>query len=473
MSSAVQDSLFNDEGEELTFAKEDGEVSLSDHAALEQNNAPPWKILIVDDEIEIHKVTKLALHDFQFQGKSLMFISAYSGKEAQDLMRTHADIAVVLLDVIMETDDAGLLVVKFIRNVLENQLVRIILRTGQPGLAPENVIVLNYDINDYKSKTELTTQKLFTTLVTALRGFQDLMLLANRQQELEAIASASARFVPLDLLKFLQKDSVVDVKLGDQVQADMTVLFADIRSFSHLSQNLSAQENFHFLNSFFSWIGPVIRQHNGFIDKYVGDGVMALFPNQVEDAIHAAIEMQQQISLYNSHPKNRDFTPIAIGVGLHTGSLILGTIGEGGHMESTIIADTVGLAARMESLSKTYGVSIITSLHTLSHLSEFQKYTYRLIDYIRLKGSPNSIEVVEIYEGDPDHLKIAKTKTKDLFEQAVKHYHQQEVTQAEQIFQQILQLNTQDRAAQVYLERCQLLQQTAQTDLSFADLSLS
>ena len=112
-----------------------------------------WKVIVVDDEPEVHAVTKLALSDFEFQKKRLEFISAYSGEEARKVIQAHPDAAIVLLDVVMETDDAGLQVAKFIREIAKNNHIRIILRTGQPGQAPERQVIVNYDINDYKSKT--------------------------------------------------------------------------------------------------------------------------------------------------------------------------------------------------------------------------------------------------------------------------------------------------------------------------------
>lgn len=158
---------------------------------LPQASFGTWKVLIVDDEPEVHAVTKLALSDFSFQDKSLDFISAYSGKEAIELVKTHNDIAIVLLDVVMETDDAGLKVADFIRHDIGNDSMRIILRTGQPGQAPERQVIVNYDINDYKSKTELTAQKLFTVMMAGLRSYRDIMSLQTSQIGLKKIIAAS------------------------------------------------------------------------------------------------------------------------------------------------------------------------------------------------------------------------------------------------------------------------------------------
>ncbi|MEQ3638604.1 MAG: DUF3369 domain-containing protein [Alteromonas sp.] len=168
-------------------------------------NLGSWKILIVDDEPEVHTVTKLVLNDFILNGKTIEFISANSGEEAKAMFREHNDIAVVLLDVVMETDDAGLQVANYVRNELDNHFTRIILRTGQPGQAPEKDVIINYDINDYKSKTELTAQKLFTVIIAALRSYRDIMVIEENRAGLEKIIDASVDlFSSQSLEKFMQ-----------------------------------------------------------------------------------------------------------------------------------------------------------------------------------------------------------------------------------------------------------------------------
>lgn len=156
-----------------------------------------WKVLIVDDEEEVHNVTKLALKRFTFEGKGIRFFSAYSAAQGKKILAEHPDMAVVLLDVVMEEEDAGLKMAHFIRRELSNKMVRIILRTGQPGQAPENDVIMEYDINDYKEKTELTTQKLHTTMVTALRSFQDLSIIDTNRRGLQKIIESSASIFQL------------------------------------------------------------------------------------------------------------------------------------------------------------------------------------------------------------------------------------------------------------------------------------
>ncbi|NET59693.1 MAG: adenylate/guanylate cyclase domain-containing response regulator [Symploca sp. SIO2E6] len=448
-----EEQLIANDGEESPLV-----VTYPDNSSLTPEES--WKILIVDDEVEIHQITKLALDDFTFGGKPLTFLSAYSGAAAKELIKQHPDTALILLDVVMESDEAGLEVVKYIRNVLGNLLVRIILHTGQPGKAPEELVITHYDINGYNSKTELTTRKLFTTIVSALRSFRTLTRLEDSRRELAQVATAAARFVPYQFLSFLHKESINDVKLGDSVQATMTILFADIRSFTNLSETLYPQENFDFLNSYLRHIGPVIRQHHGFIDKYIGDGVMALFPETADDAIQAAIEMQKQVTTYNQHRQNSGYQPISIGIGVHSGSMMLGIIGEEERLESTVIADAVNLASRLEGLTKLYGAGIITTVQTLSQLDEPQKYTCRFLDRVKVKGKQEPVAVFEIYDGDSESLQKLKNKTHTDFEHGIWLYYQQNFTEAQQRFQRVLQINNQDSAARLYLERCEVSQQT-------------
>ncbi len=183
--------------EELLFVDD-----IEDEANTPSNT---WKVLIVDDEPEIHVVTKLALSDFRFMDMGIEFLSAHSGKEAKVLLNQHSDIALVLLDVVMETDDAGLQVADFIRKQSNNPFTRIILRTGQPGQAPERQVVLNYDINDYKSKTELTAQKLFTTVVSSLRSYNDIIQLEQSRRALELVINSSSQlFRVQDIESFMR-----------------------------------------------------------------------------------------------------------------------------------------------------------------------------------------------------------------------------------------------------------------------------
>lgn len=173
-----------DESEDLLFTEDESEPPQLEGA---------WKILIVDDDAEVHNVTRLALKNFTFEGKALKFINAYSGQEAKELIQAHPDVAMILLDVVMEKDNSGLEVVSYIRSSLKNDFVRIILRTGQPGKCPENLVILTYDINDYKTKTELTKPKILTAVVTALRTYSAITRLDSSKAEMERLAQENAQ----------------------------------------------------------------------------------------------------------------------------------------------------------------------------------------------------------------------------------------------------------------------------------------
>ncbi|MCJ8312957.1 MAG: DUF3369 domain-containing protein [Saccharospirillaceae bacterium] len=168
-----------------------------------------YKLLIVDDEKDVHEVTKLVLHDFTFDGGVLEILHAYSGQEAKEIMLKEVDIAVVLLDVVMETPDAGLLVADWIRKTLLNKSVRIVLRTGQPGDAPEDKVIVKYDIHDYKEKTELTNRKLNTLLYSCLRSYRDIKTISRSCEQLSEMVQLSDRiFKKQDIHSFC--DSVLD-----------------------------------------------------------------------------------------------------------------------------------------------------------------------------------------------------------------------------------------------------------------------
>jgi diguanylate cyclase (GGDEF)-like protein len=170
-------------------------LRLKPNSAATESPRPPrrnWRVLVVDDDGEVHAVTRMILSKFRFQERGVELLSAFSAAEARDVLTRETDIAVILLDVVMESDDAGLQLVRAIREDLGNEAVRIILRTGQPGQAPEEKVIVDYDINDYKAKSELTAQKLFTAMVTSLRSYQTIMSLERNRRGLEKILDSSS-----------------------------------------------------------------------------------------------------------------------------------------------------------------------------------------------------------------------------------------------------------------------------------------
>ncbi|MBE7555085.1 MAG: response regulator [Anaerolineales bacterium] len=412
-----------------------------------------WKVIIVDDEEEIHNVTKLALSDFTFEDKGITFLSAYSGQEAIQLIQCHSDTALILLDVVMETEDAGLMVAKRIRQELGNELVRIVLRTGQPGQAPEGTVVINYDINDYKAKTELTTQKLFTTVVTALRAFGHLTTIENHRRETERLALSSARFVPREFLQVLQKKSIVEIELGNYISSEMTVMFSDIRSFTTLSEMMTPQENFDFVNAYFGYINPIIRENKGFVVKYLGDGMMAIFPERADDAVNAGIGQLKRVAQFNADRQARGYHPIEIGLGVHTGSLMVGIVGDAARMQGDALSDNVNLTSRLEGLTKFYGVSLIISDEVFRRLEDPSSYKLRFLGKVQTKGREAPISVFEVFDGDPAAICEVKQQTKSAFEEGLMLYLQKQFPEASVHFNSVLKHNSEDKVARLYLQR--------------------
>jgi response regulator RpfG family c-di-GMP phosphodiesterase len=187
-----------------------------------------WRVLIVDDDVDVHAVTRLALRNVSFKGRELELFSAYSGQEAYQILRDTPDIALVLLDVVMETDDAGLILARRIREELGNHIVRVVLRTGQPGQAPEQRVIIEYDINDYKAKTELTTQKLFTTVISALRAYESLMMLERSRIGLGKILAGATNLYQVHSLREFASGVLNQVSAILDVGADGVLCVMDV-----------------------------------------------------------------------------------------------------------------------------------------------------------------------------------------------------------------------------------------------------
>jgi len=263
------------------------------------------------------------------------------------------------------------------------------------------------------------------------------------------------RFVPKELLEHLGKDSIIDVQLGDNIAGKMSVLFSDIRSFTTLSESMSPQENFNFLNAYLKRMVPVISEHNGFIDKYIGDAIMATFAKSADDAVQSAIEMLKTLESYNHHRVNSGYAPISIGVGINTGELMLGMIGGYNRMEGTVISDAVNLASRVEGMTKMYGVSILISDQTFHSLQHPEQFKLRVIDQVVVKGKTEPVTVWEVFDGDTDSIRNAKLLTAKLFEEGVTLYYLKKFAEALKLFQECLYQYPEDKAVSIYVNRCQ------------------
>ncbi len=266
---------------------------------------------------------------------------------------------------------------------------------------------------------------------------------------------AYGRLIPYQLLPLLERRNILDVKLGDQIERKLTVMFSDIRNFTLLSESMTPQENFNFLNSYLKQMEPIIGAHDGIIDKYVGDTILALFVQSADDALGSGIHMLEKLEEYNAGRARAGYVPIGIGVGLNTGLVMIGTIGGEDRMESTVIGDTVNLSSRIEVATKTYQTPLLISQNTLYDLTNPGKYDIRFLDRIRVQGKTQPLSIYEVFNNDPIKLRDGKRATKVMFETAIAYYHMKEIPRAIELLRQCIEAVPKDVPAQIYLARCE------------------
>ena len=261
---------------------------------------------------------------------------------------------------------------------------------------------------------------------------------------------ASSKFVPVEFLHYLKKETITDIKLGDYQEFNMTVLFIDIRGFTKMSESLTPHENFAFLNNYLSVISPSISKYNGFIDKYIGDAVMALFPKSAEDAIDAALDIKNELLEYNIGRAKARYEPIKIGAGIHTGNLIMGTIGNESRMETTVISDAVNVSSRLEHATKFYGESILISDDVYKNLDNIEKYVTREIDFVKLRGKTHKTTIYSVINDDDrfDDEYLVK------YNSALKEFQENNFSDALYDFKKLVDENCFDKVAQIYRDRC-------------------
>ncbi|MCB9569017.1 MAG: DUF3369 domain-containing protein [Myxococcales bacterium] len=551
-----------DESDELLLFADEGDEPAA--AARDEPGDAPWRVLVIDDEPEVHAITRLALADLVIDERPIELLAAQSGAEARAILESTDDIALVLLDVVMESEHAGLGLARWIREELGDRLVRIVLRTGQPGTAPEQRVMLDYDINDYRAKTELTAQRLTTTVLGAIRSYRDLCVIDSQKQGLQRVVDASAtlfdrtsfeeflggiliqigallrprrstmfvqahgplfgiggdvpriiagtgrfagavgeaapgllppeawsdvttairnqqplhrprysvfglcyrerscaavfvetsaplssweshllevfchnatialdnlrlhhrqlallaafeRFVPKRLLNLAEIDDVTDASIGDHIQREVAVVFADLRSFTRLAEALSPGDTFAFVNSFFAAIVPAIHAHGGVVDKYMGDGLMALFPGEPADAVRAALDMLEATRRFAAeHVAGRPESPIVprIGVGVHAGPIILGLVGAADRLDFTGISDGVNVTARIERLTRSFDADLLISEAIHDRLPPELEAETRPLGRMVIRGKDRAVELHEVFAGDLAARRAAKADTR-------------------------------------------------------------
>ena len=281
-------------------------------------------------------------------------------------------------------------------------------------------------------------------------ALSDLESSLNTEVELK---NAYGRFVPHEFIQLLNKESILDINIGNHVQQEMSIIFSDIRDFTSLSESMSPEDNFKFINAYLSRMEPAIIQSHGFIDKYIGDAIMALFDGSADDAVQAGIAMLDELHAYNETRGRPGRPKLNIGIGINTGLMMVGTVGGQNRMDSTVISDAVNLASRLEGLTKNYKVPLLISEHTFLRLKRPYEYDIRIIDKVRVKGKSERVSVFEIFNADPEPMRIAKSQTKTLFEQGLTHYYLQQFPQAAERFEECLRICPPDQVSQIYFNQ--------------------
>lgn len=284
--------------------------------------------------------------------------------------------------------------------------------------------------------------------------------LADRIQEEKAqqraLHKAATRFVPEEFLRLLGKESFASVQPGDQAARTMTVLFSDIKGFSGLAERMSLEQVFRFLNSYLERMRPEITGKGGFIDKYIGDAIMALFPDRADDALGAAVAMQRRIPAYNRDRAAAGYAPIAIGIGVHAGPLMLGTLGDSERMDGTVISDAVNLCSRLEGLTRRYGAGILTSKETVDRLADPSRFHFRFVDQVRVYGRGEVTRVFECLDGDPDEVHARKLLYRSELARALRLYFKGGFREALEIIVPLSRENGDDEVLHLYRRRCDL-----------------
>lgn len=275
----------------------------------------------------------------------------------------------------------------------------------------------------------------------------------SRINDLRETNLAIERFVPQAFLAKIGKPNIVSVALGDNKREHMTVMFSDIRNFTALSETMTPDENFAFINAYLEHVGPVIRDHGGFIDKYIGDAIMALFET-ADDGVRAGLAMLDALDRFNEGRAAQGRVPVAIGTGLNTGSLMMGTIGELHRMDGTVISDAVNLAARIESLTKVYRVRMLISQYTYDHLADPAAYAIRPLDVVVVRGKTRPVVLFEVFDRDPPPEREAKLRTREPLLRGVEALLRHDIAAARTHFEDCLALAPADPAAANLLKSC-------------------
>ncbi|MDR1220792.1 MAG: adenylate/guanylate cyclase domain-containing protein [Treponema sp.] len=332
-----------------------------------------------------------------------------------------------------------LIVLIIVTAIIVNNLVRIVnvLSTITKG---------NYGVRvNYRGRDELG--KVSSGLNVMVQELQ------RQFAYITSLNEASSRFVPVKFMEHLGVPDITKMKLGDHVQRDLTILFFDIRSFSINSEMMSARENFLFINKVLGIAGPILRQYNGFVDKYMGDAAMVLF-DDAYDAVQAGIELYRQLILDKTTKVHIGGDGISIGIGIHSGSVMMGLVGENERLSGTVISKNVNLASRMETLTKQTHSGMLITRDTLNQIGDRRdSLNFRFIGMVQAAGVNEVIGVIDVLDALPELICRKRLVSKNVFESGIRKYHTKDYKGAYERFKQVVKFDVDDICAQIYLEQ--------------------
>jgi class 3 adenylate cyclase len=312
--------------------------------------------------------------------------------------------------------------------------------------------LIQYTAADLKLLTTLALQS-SSAIEAALLYEKNIREVKEREEAILKIHEVTKKFVPNEFIRSLGKEVLTEVKLGDQVEKIVTVLFSDIRNYTTLSERMTPEENFSFVSSFNERMGPIIRRHNGFINQYLGDAIMAIFPGNAADGLMAAIDMQKAVQEFNKERQQNNQPSITIGVGMHTGPLIMGITGDSDRLDATTISDTVNTASRIESLTKYYKASVILSDATLQQIAHPAQFLLRQLGKVQVKGKMAPVGIFECFNGNLPEEKFKKEKTLPLFHKGMDQYLNRLFADSIVSFTEVLETHPDDQTTKFFIEK--------------------
>ena len=268
-----------------------------------------------------------------------------------------------------------------------------------------------------------------------------------REMALAQTNQAISRFVPHDFLRLLRRTNIREIERGDHIRIEMEILFCDLRSFTTLIESMDADTAFAFINRYLSYMEPEIHAVGGFINQYLGDCIMALFPEGAESALKGAVGMQRALVRFNEEQEQRGDEPIKVGIGINTGSLMMGTIGGLDRLDAGVIGDPVNLAARIEGMTKIYSVPLLISGETRARLRSVHAYAMRQVDRVIAKGKTEPIELWEVLDGLEESVQAARRSTRGPFKQGRDHYTAGRFSEAAEAFDEVVRMDPTDACA--------------------------